>query len=201
MAERKSLRALLDEGKFITAPGVYDGISTRFAAQHPFDALYMTGHGVAQSQTGLPDVGLTTYSEMVRAVALITTITDIPLIADADTGFGGLLNVQHTVRGYEKAGAAAIQIEDQEFPKKCGHTPGKRVAPADEMVKKVRVAVESRDSSDFLIIARTDARANAHAVARIPPASGRCPPLRSPKDATAAGATRSSSTCGDDRRW
>lgn len=159
MAERKSLRALLDEGRFVTAPGVYDGISARFAAQHPFDALYMTGHGVAQSQTGLPDVGLTTYSEMVRAVALITAITDIPLIADADTGFGGLLNVQHTVRGYEKAGAAAIQIEDQEFPKKCGHTPGKRVAPADEMVKKVRVAVDARDSSDFLIIARTDARA------------------------------------------
>lgn len=159
MAQRKSLRALLDEGKFITVPGVYDGISARFAARHDFDALYMTGHGVSQSQTGLPDVGLASYSEMVKAVALITAITDIPLIADADTGFGGLLNVQHTVRGYEKAGAAAIQIEDQEFPKKCGHTPGKRVAPAEEMVKKVRVAVDTRDSSDFLIVARTDARA------------------------------------------
>jgi len=159
MAGRTKLRALLDAGKFIVAPGVYDGISTRFAAQHGFDALYMTGHGVSASQAGLPDVGLATYSDMVRAVSLITGITDIPLIADADTGYGGLLNVQHTVRGYEAAGAQAVQLEDQEFPKKCGHTPGKRVIPGEEMAKKIRVAVESRDSRDTLIIARTDARA------------------------------------------
>lgn len=159
MAGRTSLRALLDAGKFITAPGVYDGISARFAALHDFDALYMTGHGVSASQAGLPDVGLATYSDMVRGVSLITGITDIPLIADADTGYGGLLNVQHTVRGYEAAGAAAIQLEDQEYPKKCGHTPGKRVIPGEEMAKKIRVAVDSRDSRDTLIIARTDARA------------------------------------------
>jgi 2-methylisocitrate lyase-like PEP mutase family enzyme len=159
MAGRTSLRALLDAGTFIVAPGVYDGISTRFAAQHGFDALYMTGHGVSASQAGLPDVGLATYSDMLRGVSLITSITDIPLIADADTGYGGLLNVQHTVRGYEAAGAQAIQLEDQEFPKKCGHTPGKRVIPGEEMAKKLRVAVDSRDSRDTLIIARTDARA------------------------------------------
>lgn len=159
MAGRTKLRALLDAGTFIVAPGVYDGISARFAAHHGFDALYMTGHGVSASQAGLPDVGLATYSDMVRAVALIAGITDIPLIADADTGYGGLLNVQHTVRGYEAAGAQAVQLEDQEFPKKCGHTPGKRVIPGAEMAKKIRVAVESRDSRDTLIVARTDARA------------------------------------------
>lgn len=159
MATRTKLRALLDAGKFIVAPGVYDGISTRFAAQHGFDALYMTGHGVSASQAGLPDVGLATYSDMLNGVSLITGITDIPLIADADTGYGGLLNVQHTVRGYEAAGAQAIQLEDQEFPKKCGHTPGKRVIPGEEMAKKLRVAVDARDSRDTLIIARTDARA------------------------------------------
>ncbi|MGM0584378.1 MAG: isocitrate lyase/PEP mutase family protein [Pseudomonadota bacterium] len=143
---------------FFPAPGVFDGISARVADALAPSALYMTGYGTVASYLGLPDAGLATYSDMVGRAARIAQITQAPLIADGDTGYGGLLNVQHTVRGYEQAGVAAIQLEDQEVPKKCGHTPGRRVIPAEEMVLKVRVAVESRDSSDFLIVARTDAR-------------------------------------------
>jgi 2,3-dimethylmalate lyase len=123
-----------------------------------FDALYMTGYGTVASHMGLPDAGLATYSDMVGRVAAMAGMARTPLIADGDTGYGGLLNMRHTVRGYEAAGAAAIQLEDQEFPKKCGHTPGRRVIPMADMVQKIRVAVESRASKDFLIIARTDAR-------------------------------------------
>jgi 2-methylisocitrate lyase-like PEP mutase family enzyme len=123
-----------------------------------FDALYMTGYGTVASHMGLPDAGLATYSDMVGRVAAMAGMARTPLIADGDTGYGGLLNMRHTVRGYEAAGAAAIQLEDQEFPKKCGHTPGRRVIPMQDMVQKIRVAVESRQSKDFLIIARTDAR-------------------------------------------
>jgi 2-methylisocitrate lyase-like PEP mutase family enzyme len=118
----------------------------------------MTGYGTVASHLGLPDAGIATYSDMVGRVTAMAGMARTPLIADADTGYGGLLNLRHTVRGYEAAGAAALQIEDQEFPKKCGHTPGRRVIPLDEMVQKIRVAVESRTSPDFLIIARTDAR-------------------------------------------
>jgi 2,3-dimethylmalate lyase len=154
----KSLRTVLDSGKFITAPGVFDMISAKIADTMGFDALYMTGYGVVASQLGLPDAGLATYTDMVRRVEQIASMIQTPLIADGDTGYGGLLNVRHTVRGYESAGAAAIQLEDQQFPKKCGHTPDRRVVSTDEMTRKIAVAAESRRSDDFLIIARTDAR-------------------------------------------
>jgi 2-methylisocitrate lyase-like PEP mutase family enzyme len=133
-------------------------VSLRLADTFGFEALYMTGFGTVASHLGLPDAGLATYTDMVGRVKAMASQARAPLIADGDTGYGGLLNVQHTVRGYEAAGASAIQLEDQEFPKKCGHTPGRRVIPMADMVKKIRVAAESRASRDFLIIARTDAR-------------------------------------------
>jgi len=153
-----ALRARLAGPGLITAPGVYDMISARIADRMEFPALYMTGFGVVASYLGLPDAGLATYTDMVGRVNQICTIASTPLIADADTGYGGLLNVAHTLRGYSKAGAAAVQFEDQEFPKKCGHTPGRRVIPTADMVKKIRVAVEARGDDDILIVARTDAR-------------------------------------------
>ncbi|MDB5808858.1 MAG: dml 2 [Betaproteobacteria bacterium] len=153
-----ALRARLAQPGLVTAPGVYDMVSTRIAESMGFDALYMTGFGVVASHLGLPDAGLATYSDMVGRVNQICTIAKTPLIADADTGYGGLLNVAHTVRGYSKAGAAALQLEDQEFPKKCGHTSGRRVIPLEDMVKKIRVAIEARGDGDILIVARTDAR-------------------------------------------
>jgi 2-methylisocitrate lyase-like PEP mutase family enzyme len=125
-----------------------------------FDALYMTGYGTVASHLGLPDAWLASYADMVGRVELMAGMTDRPLIADGDTGYGGLLNVRHAVRGYERAGAAAIQIEDQEFPKKCGHTPGRRVVAAEDMVRRIAVAAEARTSSEFLIVARTDARSS-----------------------------------------
>ncbi|MBJ9698535.1 isocitrate lyase/PEP mutase family protein [Burkholderia cenocepacia] len=141
----------------IRAPGVYDGLSARVAESIGFDALYVTGYGVSFS-LGHPDAGLVTYSEMVERIAIIADVTDIPLICDADTGFGGVANIRRTVRGYESAGAAAIQIEDQISPKKCGHTDGRLVAPAEEMEVRIKVAVDSRRSEHTQIIARTDAR-------------------------------------------
>ncbi len=152
LKQRLASRALL------VAPGVHDMVSLRLANTFGFDALYMTGYGTVASHLGLPDAGLATYTEMVGRVRTMAAQAAAPLIADGDTGYGGLLNVRHTVRGYEDAGASAIQLEDQEFPKKCGHTPGRRVVPAEDMVRKIRVAVESRSSPDFLVIARTDAR-------------------------------------------
>jgi 2-methylisocitrate lyase-like PEP mutase family enzyme len=140
------------------APGVYDMVSARIAEAVGFQALYMTGFGVVASYLGLPDAGLATYSDMVSRVRTIADGTRLPLIADGDTGYGGLLNVDHTVRGYESAGAAGIQLEDQEFPKKCGHTIGRRVVPLEEAVARIRVAVQARSSRDFLVVARTDAR-------------------------------------------
>jgi 2-methylisocitrate lyase-like PEP mutase family enzyme len=154
----RALRSLLAKGEFILAPGIYDGISARVADSMNFPALYMTGYGATASALGLPDAGLATYSDMVGRAEMICSITKTPLIADADTGYGGLLNVRRTVRGYEAAGVAAIQIEDQEMPKKCGHTPGRRVVPAEEMVLKIKVAVEARQHDETMIVARTDAR-------------------------------------------
>ncbi len=133
-------------------------VSLRLADTFGFEALYMTGFGTVASHLGLPDAGIATYTDMVGRVKQMASQSRAPLIADADTGYGGLLNIRHTVRGYEEAGATALQIEDQEFPKKCGHTPGRRVIPMEDMVRKIRVAVESRSSPDFLVIARTDAR-------------------------------------------
>ena len=156
--DKLNLRHQLKPGNLIIAPGVYDLISALSADRMGFDAIYMTGYGVVASYLGLPDAGLASYADMKNRVETIVGRTKTPLIADADTGFGGLLNVDLAVRGYEIAGAAAIQIEDQEFPKKCGHTPGRRVVPLEDMVQKIRVARDARDSQDFLIVARTDAR-------------------------------------------
>ena len=159
--ERRAALARRIRARNLTiAPGVFDMISAKVADRAGFDALYMTGYGIAASHMGLPDAGLVSYSDMLGRAARICEAVRTPLIADADTGFGGLLNVHHTVRGYEAAGVAAIQIEDQEFPKKCGHGPGRRVVPLDDMLRKVEVAVEARDSDDFLIIARTDSRSS-----------------------------------------
>jgi 2,3-dimethylmalate lyase len=161
-----AMRKLLDvlnarpRDRVIAAPGVYDMVSLRMAAAMGFDALYMTGYGTVASHLGLPDAGLASYADMVGRVEAMARMAETPLIADGDTGYGGLLNVRHAVCGYARAGAAAIQLEDQEFPKKCGHTPGRRVIPADDMVRKIAVAVEARTSPDFLIVARTDARAS-----------------------------------------
>ena len=152
------LRELLAARQFVAAPGVYDMISALVADRMGFPALYVTGYGTVASALGLPDAGLATYSQMIEHIGQIAAAAKTPVIADADTGYGGLLNVQHTVRGYERAGVTAIQLEDQEFPKKCGHTPNRRVIALEDMVRKIRVASDSRSSSDFLIIARTDAR-------------------------------------------
>jgi 2-methylisocitrate lyase-like PEP mutase family enzyme len=150
--------ALLEGTACLVAPGVYDLISALIADGLGFPALYATGYGLVASYLGLPDAGLATYRDMIERIGQIVDRTKTPVIADADTGYGGLLNVRHTVRGYERAGVSAIQLEDQEFPKKCGHTPGRRVIPMNDMVAKIQVATDSRSSPDFLIIARTDAR-------------------------------------------
>ena len=155
---RRSLVPRLNQPGLISVPGVFDMISARIADAMGFDALYMTGYGTVASHLGLPDAGLASYTEMVGRVRQIAEGTITPLIADGDTGYGGLLNVDFTVRGYEAAGAAAIQIEDQEFPKKCGHTPGRRVVPLADAVGRIKVASQARSSTDFLIVARTDAR-------------------------------------------
>ena len=152
------LKSLLAKGEFIVAPGVFEMFSAKIADGLGFKALYMTGYGISASHLGLADAGLVTYRDMVERARTIAQGTKTPLIADADTGFGGLLNVRETVRGYEGAGVQAIQIEDQETPKKCGHTPNRRVVPLEDAVKRIEVAAEARLSKDFLIIARTDAR-------------------------------------------
>lgn len=153
-----SLRVAINEKRFITAPGVQDMIAARLAQNVGFDFVYATGFWQIASAYGLPDAGIATYSQMLERVTLLRKNTNAGIIADADTGYGGLLNVHHTVRGYEAAGVQGIQLEDQEFPKKCGHTPHVRVIPAEQMVEKVKVACDARrDAEKTLIIARTDA--------------------------------------------
>ena len=156
--KKRDLRNRIEQGEFICAPGVFDLISARIADRLEFPALYMTGYGVVASSLGLPDAGLAGYSDMVERVDRIASATSTPVIADGDTGYGGLLNVDHTVRGYERAGACAIQLEDQASPKKCGHTPDRKVIPVEDMVSKIKVALKARESEDFLVIARTDSR-------------------------------------------
>ncbi len=160
MLNTTRLRELLVQRDILVAPGAYDALSARLIAQAGFPAVYMTGFGTAASVLGQPDVGLLTMSEMVsRAAALAAVVGDRPLIADADTGYGNPINVRRTVREYERAGVAAIHIEDQVWPKKCGHMEGKQVIPVDEMVQKIHAAVDARQDPDFVIIARTDANA------------------------------------------
>ena len=157
MADPK-LKAAITSGDLVLAPGVFELISAMIADRIGFQALYVTGYGTVASYLGLPDAGLATYRDMIERIATIVQRTQTPVIADADTGYGGLLNVRHTIRGYEDAGVSAIQMEDQEFPKKCGHTKNRRVIPLADMVRKIEVAVDSRRNDDFLIIARTDSR-------------------------------------------
>jgi 2-methylisocitrate lyase-like PEP mutase family enzyme len=156
--QKRSLRAALEAGEFVVAPGIHDMITAVVSNKVGFDFVYASGYWMTASAYGLPDAGIASYTQMLDRVATLCLTVNAAVIADADTGYGGLLNVHHTVRGYEDAGVAAIQIEDQEFPKKCGHTPFKRVVPTIDMVEKVKVAVEARRNKDTLIIARTDAR-------------------------------------------
>ena len=155
---RPSLRAALDAGRFVAAPGLHDMIAAVVANKVGFDFVYSSGYWGTASAYGLPDAGIVSYTQMVERLTILCRTVEAGVIADADTGYGGLLNVHHTVRGYEAAGAVAIQLEDQEFPKKCGHTPGKRVIPRADMMRKIEVACAARESAETLIIARTDAR-------------------------------------------
>lgn len=153
-----TLRQRLSRGLLI-APGVYDGVSARQAVAAGAEAVYMTGFGVAGSLLGVPDIGIVSATEMMdRVRALAAAAAPVPLIADGDNGHGGTANVERLVRAYEQAGAAAIQLEDQVLPKRCGHMEGKEVIPRDEAVAKIRAAVRARHSREFLVIARTDAR-------------------------------------------
>lgn len=158
--KRAQLASRIRAKQFISAPGIYDLISAKIADEMGFDALYMTGYGTVASYMGLPDAGLASYTDMLSRVQQFCAVTQTPMICDADSGYGGLLNVMHTVRGYEAAGACIIQLEDQLQPKKCGHMPGRQVIDTEDMVKKIRVAVDSREDPNFLILARTDARTN-----------------------------------------
>ncbi|ANN75906.1 isocitrate lyase/PEP mutase family protein [Bordetella flabilis] len=154
-----TLKESLQAGQSVLAPGVYDALSALIAEQAGFQALYLSGASIAYTRLGRSDVGLTTYTEVEQTLARITERVSIPVIVDGDTGFGNALNVQRTVRGFERAGAAMIQLEDQGFPKRCGHLAGKSVVPAAEMCGKLRAALDARASSDTLILARTDALA------------------------------------------
>lgn len=151
------LKASMQGPRAVIAPGVADAMFARLVAKHGFDAIYMTGAGTTAVRLGMPDVGLLTMSEMVDNAARIVDASGLPLIADADNGYGGVMNVRRTVREYERAGVAAIHIEDQVMPKRCGHLGGKMLVPVDEMTAKVRAACDARVDADFQIIARTDA--------------------------------------------
>jgi methylisocitrate lyase len=159
MKTTTQLRQLLHEPGIIVAPGAYDCLTAKLIAREGFPAVYMTGAGTALTRLGQPDLGVATLSEMVANAAAMASTVAVPLIADADTGYGGTLNVYRTVQEYEKAGVAALHIEDQVFPKRCGHLDGKQVVPTEEMVIKLRAAVEARTDDDFVLIARTDALA------------------------------------------
>jgi 2-methylisocitrate lyase-like PEP mutase family enzyme len=153
------LRQLLAEPDLILAPGVADALNARLVAQEGFDAIYMTGAGTTAVRLGMPDIGLLTMTEMVDNAARIVDASGLPLIADADNGYGGPFNVRRTIQGYERAGVAAVHLEDQVLPKRCGHLAGKQLVPAEDMVAKIMAAVDARRDDDFVIIARTDALA------------------------------------------
>ena len=156
MTLRRTLRTLVEKKQGLVVPGAYDGISARLVQQAGFPVVYMTGYGTAASRLGLPDLGFAGLAEMADHARNIAAVVDIPLIADADTGYGNALNVRRTVQTYEAAGVAALHIEDQITPKRCGHLSGHQVIPRGEFAGKIRAAVEARRDPDLLIIARTD---------------------------------------------
>jgi len=158
MSKRKTFRKLIEADGMTIAPGAYDCITAMTIDQAGFPAVYMTGAGTSAS-LGYPDFGLLTMTEMVQNASRINAATNVPVIADADNGYGNELNVERMIREYEHAGVAAIHMEDQEFPKKCGHLDDKKVIPADEYIAKIRAAADARCDPDFMIIARTDSRA------------------------------------------
>ena len=157
---RIDLKTRLSQPEPLLAPGVYDALSALLAQQAGFEALYLSGASIAYTLLGRSDVGLTTYAEVRQVLSQITERVDLPVIVDADTGFGNALNVMRTVKGFERSGAAMIQLEDQTFPKRCGHLDGKSVIPAQEMAGKLKAALEARQSESTLILARTDAVAS-----------------------------------------
>lgn len=159
MKHTTRLREHLASGRQLIAPGVADALNARLVRQHGFDAAYMTGAGTSAVRLGMPDVGLLTMTEMIDNAARIVDACGLPLIADADNGYGGVLNVRRTVQGYVRAGVAGIHLEDQVLPKRCGHLAGKSLVPRAEMVSKIKAAVDAREDPDFLLIARTDALA------------------------------------------
>ena len=159
MLATSKLRQLIEQPGIIVAPGAYDCLTAKIIQQSGFPAVYMTGAGTSVARYGFPDLALASMTEMISNAADITASVSVPVIADADTGYGGLLNVGRTVRKYEQSGVAAIHIEDQEFPKRCGHLDDKRVIATEDMIPKIKEAVESRTDQDFLIIVRTDALA------------------------------------------
>lgn len=153
-----TLKERLQKDRILVAPGAFDMVSAKIIENSGFEALYVTGFGHSASHLGLPDAGFMTLTEIVERIQKTSRVVKIPLIADGDTGYGGVINVKRTVEEFESAGASAIQLEDQEMPKKCGHVGGKRLVEPEEMILKIQVAIETRQSDDFLIIARTDAR-------------------------------------------
>lgn len=154
-----SLKTRLQQPRVLLAPGIYDALTALIAEQSGFDALYLSGASIAYTRLGRSDVGLTTATEVADTLARITERVSVPVIVDADTGFGNALNTMRTVRLFERAGAAMLQLEDQTFPKRCGHLDGKSVVPADEMCGKLKAALDARTSDQTLILARTDALA------------------------------------------
>ena len=149
-------RQLLNQPGIIQAPGAYDCLTAKLIQQAGFPVVYMTGAGTSVAQLGYPDLGLATMTDMIANAGSIADILDVPLIADADTGYGGILNIRRTIRQYERAGVAAVHIEDQEMPKRCGHLDDKKVVSVQDMVQKIRAAVDARTDDDFTIIVRTD---------------------------------------------
>jgi 2-methylisocitrate lyase-like PEP mutase family enzyme len=159
MTAGERLRQAISERRALLAPGAANALTARIIEDLGFEAIYLTGAGLANTELALPDIGLVTLTDLARATEAIAAATSLPLIVDADTGFGNAVNVAHTVRTLERAGAAALQLEDQSFPKRCGHFAGKELIRGAEMVGKIKAAVDARRSRDCLIIARTDARA------------------------------------------
>src|SRR5665213_826406 len=152
------LRERLAAPGILIVPGVYDAVGAKLVERAGFDCVYLTGAGVSMATMGMPDIGLASFAEVLNRLGVIADSTELPVIADGDTGYGGVLNVVRTVKEFERYGAAGIQLEDQVFPKRCGHEAKRRCVPADEMVGKIGAALDARTSDDFVVIARTDAR-------------------------------------------